>query len=969
MKKSAIFCIVLSLFFSACVYAQTPTKDSAGLKNTPAFGYEYKGKLIALNPSERFVAIKETGVKFKAFVEKNHLVRDSLSQRSALKQHQFGLYRVPAPQKKDRAQIRIQSLIKQFSAETGEVAQPVFEQGQALLIPSDELIVGFDGTVSLEQARDYLKPHMKALGILNLREHRANTFILSINQPGNGRVYQVCRNLSKLEDIDFAEPNDIVVFVFEPDRPFPDADRFLNELLYRKKRAELKKEKVAVASPLYQTHSSVSWAVLITEGFEGSALPAGWSTEARPKADGTLTDVSWAITTQRSISGVQSIYATGGGSDGVPAPGNYPDNCNSVLMTPVLNLASYEEVYVELWFYAELGSGMDLGGVVVRTPDTAQLSLAGLLYVPLAGDPTTVNGWRRALFRVPPKSRVNGVKVEIVFVSDGSSAGEGLYIDKVRIVGTQDVDTDPISNDTYSARQYEMNNSGQIAGIGDTANGMHLPEAWDRVSVSSDIVVAVIDSGVDKTHEDLNIFEGYEPDGSAGGAYRPADGSFGYHGTAVAGNVGAIGDNSLGVIGSAPGVKIMPIYVGTTIAEVASAIDVAVARGADILSNSWGFTDAAYAVIENAILDALHLERTVIFAAGNGPDRSPFTYDVIFPARLTASTDVICVGASSPSDEHKAAASSDGSFYWGSSYIGDGPDVVAPSPWSYTTDISGDKGYNPDSGLFMHGSLIDPANSASENYTPLFGGTSSSTPKVAGVAALILSANPGLTPRQVKKILRATADDIDAPGIDDKTGAGRVNAYKAVMAAFDEPSAKGMPAGTVVAFAGRFEAIPNGWLLCDGREVSRTEYRRLFYAIRTAHGTGDGSTTFNLPDYRGYFLRGVDHATGRDPDSASRTSPGSLSPQQVGSVQGDATRIPSNLQVQHGGAHRHQYTYTKNHAHIGTRIDRYDDGGDGLYEQTVTAETLGVVVHSHGLTGGDSETRPKNNSVNWIIKY
>jgi hypothetical protein len=967
MKKYTIFFILLSLFYSPHLYAQMQTKDTAEIKSTSQYGYEYKGKFIALNPSKRFVAISEKGVKFKAFVKKSRLIRDPLSERSVLKQHKFGLYRVPELSKKDKKQINIQSQIKQFYAETGEVIQPVFEQGQALLIPSDELILGFDGTVSLDQARDFIKPHMKKQGVLKLRQHRNNTFILSINQPANGRVYQVCQYFSKLEDIDFAEPNHMIVFLFAPSPPIPDADRISKKLRYRKKGAKLNNEEKVVASPLYQTHSSVSWTVLIEESFEGSSLPLGWSTEARPNQDGSFTDASWAITAHRSHLGSKSCYATGGGPEGVAAPGDYPNNANSVLKSPVLNLASYEEVYIELWFYAEFGTGFDLGAAIVSGSVPEELSIVGLFFIAYPGDPTTVNGWRRALLRVPPRSRIDGAKIEFIFLSDDNLTGEGMYIDKVRIVATTDVDTDSISNDRYSARQYEMNNSGQIAGIGDYDNDMHLPEAWDLVSVSSDIVVAVIDYGVDKAHEDLNIFEGYDPDGSSGGAYRDSDFSASYHGTAVAGNVGAIGNNTLGVIGSAPGVKIMPIYLGGTIAEVASAIDVAVMKGADILSNSWGFVDAAHAVIENAILDALHLERTVLFAAGNGPDRPPYTYNVIFPASLTATTDVICVGASSPSDEHKAAASSDGSHLWGSSYIGDGPDVVAPSPWSYTTDITGNKGYNPDTPF--QGSLIDPADASSENYTPTFGGTSSSTPKTAGVAALILSANPNLTPRQVKKILRETADDIDVPGIDDKTGAGRVNAHKAVMAAFDEPSAKGIPAGTVVAFAGRVDAIPNGWMLCDGRELSRSEYRTLFYAIRTAHGEGDGSTTFNLPDNRGYFLRGVDHGTGRDPDSASRTSRGQLPPEQVGSVQNDATRIPGNLQVQQGGAHRHQYTYTKNHHHTGRRVDRYDDGGDGLYEQTVTGETSGIVVHSHGLIGGDQETRPKNNYVNWIIKY
>ena len=141
------------------------------------------------------------------------------------------------------------------------------------------------------------------------------------------------------------------------------------------------------------------------------------------------------------------------------------------------------------------------------------------------------------------------------------------------------------------------------------------------------------------------------------------------------------------------------------------------------------------------------------------------------PCNLTGSTDVICVGALSPTDEHKGAASSDGEFGWGSSYLGSGPDVCAPGPWTYTTDRQGAAGYNDGSGG------IDA------DYDHDFGGTSSATPQVAGIVALMLSANPRLGPAQVKRILRDTADDIDQPGIDDKTGAGRVNAYEAVKAA------------------------------------------------------------------------------------------------------------------------------------------------------------------------------------------
>jgi microcystin-dependent protein len=63
-----------------------------------------------------------------------------------------------------------------------------------------------------------------------------------------------------------------------------------------------------------------------------------------------------------------------------------------------------------------------------------------------------------------------------------------------------------------------------------------------------------------------------------------------------------------------------------------------------------------------------------------------------------------------------------------------------------------------------------------------------------------------------------------------------------------------IPAGSVAPFSG--SVVPDGWLLCDGSAASRTTYSNLFAALGTAHGQGNGSTTFNLPDYRGQFLRG-----------------------------------------------------------------------------------------------------------------
>jgi len=82
----------------------------------------------------------------------------------------------------------------------------------------------------------------------------------------------------------------------------------------------------------------------------------------------------------------------------------------------------------------------------------------------------------------------------------------------------------------------------------------------------------------------------------------------------------------------------------------------------------------------------------------------------------------------------------------------------------YTTDITGVHGYSDG------------------DYTPLFGGTSAAVPHVAGVAALLLSRNPSLTPDEVRSHIMESADDIDTPGRDRFTGNGRVNAHQAMLA-------------------------------------------------------------------------------------------------------------------------------------------------------------------------------------------
>lgn len=81
-----------------------------------------------------------------------------------------------------------------------------------------------------------------------------------------------------------------------------------------------------------------------------------------------------------------------------------------------------------------------------------------------------------------------------------------------------------------------------------------------------------------------------------------------------------------------------------------------------------------------------------------------------------------------------------------------------------------------------------------------------------------------------------------------------------------QPSNNEVPSGTVAYFA--MNTAPEGWLKCDGSIISRTTYANLFSKIGTIYGTGDGSTTFKLPDLRGEFIRSLDNGRGIDTNRA-----------------------------------------------------------------------------------------------------
>ena len=163
------------------------------------------------------------------------------------------------------------------------------------------------------------------------------------------------------------------------------------------------------------------------------------------------------------------------------------------------------------------------------------------------------------------------------------------------------------------------------------------------------------------------------------------------------------------------------------------------------------------------------------------------------------------------------------------------------------------------------------------------------------------------------------------------------------------------------------ETVPDGYLECDGSAVSRTTYAVLFAVVGDLYGVGDGSTTFNLPDYRGGFLRGWDNGAANDPDAATRTDAGdgSTTGDHVGTKQADATARPTSAFTTNSDSHSHPVaSYSGTGSHGGSQVRAQD-----LVPPDRGAST-GSDAHSHSITGGgDNETRPTNINVMYCIKY
>lgn len=182
----------------------------------------------------------------------------------------------------------------------------------------------------------------------------------------------------------------------------------------------------------------------------------------------------------------------------------------------------------------------------------------------------------------------------------------------------------------------------------------------------------------------------------------------------------------------------------------------------------------------------------------------------------------------------------------------------------------------------------------------------------------------------------------------------------------------GIPSGVVFPFAGT--AAPYGYLVCDGSAVSRSDYPALFVSLGsgTLHGAGDGLTTFNLPDYRGKFMRGLDGTAGNDPDKATRTHPvtGAVVGNVVGSTQSHTNESHTHIQDAHThiqNAHDHQILGIPNQGVNAGNADNVKTGATVLRTTTGTVATNQNTTPTNQNSGGN-ESRPKNVNVNYIVK-
>jgi len=168
---------------------------------------------------------------------------------------------------------------------------------------------------------------------------------------------------------------------------------------------------------------------------------------------------------------------------------------------------------------------------------------------------------------------------------------------------------------------------------------------------------------------------------------------------------------------------------------------------------------------------------------------------------------------------------------------------------------------------------------------------------------------------------------------------------EALKGRLDEAKERHPPVGSIVAFGGPRESIPAGWRPCDGSVLPADRHPELARVLGAYWGVPKEREVV-LPDLRGYFLRGVDHGAGRDPDIGARQPLGKRAPGEVGAWQAHALQ---------------------DHSHTFQIADAVGGGGHTVGKTFPRNESPGSTSGARGAQLG-SETRPLNVAVEWIIR-
>lgn len=360
-----------------------------------------------------------------------------------------------------------------------------------------------------------------------------------------------------------------------------------------------------------------------------------------------------------------------------------------------------------------------------------------------------------------------------------------LTLPSTMISVLNEISQDPRIEYVQENRVYKIHNlpNDSLAALQWAISKISLEQAWKVSKGKDSVIVGVIDTGIDFLHPDIKnqLFynpgesgtdvlgrdkrtNGYDDDGngfiddymgwdftdrrgfpydSTGGDYLnwdnyPLDENVYSHGTAVAGIIGAETDNSIGIAGVAPGIKILNLRAFDPDGygeedDVAAAVVYAVKMGVKVINMSFGDNSFSY-VLRDVIRYAYSKNTVLVASAGNSGSQNPH-----YPSGYS---EVICVGNSTKDD-----------FVASSSNYGSTLDLVAPGTGIYT--------------LARNGKYAE------------FNGTSAAAPFVSAVAALLLSER-NFTNEEVKQIIKSTSDDINSDGWDIRSGAGRLNAGRAM---------------------------------------------------------------------------------------------------------------------------------------------------------------------------------------------